>query len=107
MLELGGVLRTWAMEALPIAGESTAAEQLQDHRLAYLEYEGEISGERGSVSRVDAGEYEIDEETELAITARMTGQRLKGTLTLVRDERESQRWRVSFSPGWPAVMGRG
>src|SRR5882724_3306447 len=44
MLECGGVLRTWEMA---------------DHRLAYLEYEGEVPGGRGTVSRWDEGRYEI------------------------------------------------
>src|SRR4051794_23553598 len=41
MLEHNGVLRTWALSGLPAAGEPLLAEQLPDHRLAYLDYEGE------------------------------------------------------------------
>lgn len=35
-----------------------AAERIADHRVAYLTYEGEISGGRGQVKRVAAGEGE-------------------------------------------------
>jgi hypothetical protein len=32
---------------------------LANHRRAYLEYEGEISGNRGRVSRIEEGTYQI------------------------------------------------
>src|SRR5262245_29210037 len=60
MLEQGGALWTWAINALPCAGgEAIPAERLPDHRLAYLEYEGEVAGNRGSVSRIDCGTCEL------------------------------------------------
>ncbi len=58
MLEDGGVLLTWRLMELPTAGgAAVAAQKLPDHRLAYLEYEGPVSGGRGEVRRVDAGEF--------------------------------------------------
>ncbi len=59
MLEAGGVLRTWALAEAPCRGRAIAAEELAEHRLAYLEYEGDVSGGRGSVVRWDAGTYEV------------------------------------------------
>src|SRR5262245_53608703 len=67
MLEREGVLLTWSLPALPavwggeagVAFEQIDATRLADHRLAYLDYEGPISGERGSVTRVDRGEYDV------------------------------------------------
>ena len=59
MLEQDGVLRTWALAEEPAAQAEIAAEALGDHRLDYLEYEGPVSGDRGSVSRWDEGEYEM------------------------------------------------
>ncbi len=38
------------------AGESIQAERLEDHRAAYLEYQGPVSGGRGSVSRLRSGQ---------------------------------------------------
>jgi len=35
------------------------AERLPDHRSAYLDYEGPVSGGRGTVRRVAAGELEV------------------------------------------------
>ena len=51
MLESGGVLRTWRLLAEPTAGGPIAAEPLGDHRIAYLDYEGPLSGDRGGSSR--------------------------------------------------------
>jgi hypothetical protein len=82
MLESGDVLRTWALERLPRGwdewrkrtaeqhpacaaladADEVAVEPLGDHRREYLEFEGEVSGGRGSVIRVARGEYVIEEE---------------------------------------------
>jgi hypothetical protein len=58
MLEAEGVLRTWRLLAEPAARQSVPAERLADHRLAYLDYEGPVSGGRGSVARWDHGTYD-------------------------------------------------
>ncbi len=47
MLEHGEVLRTWAIDSPIVAGQDLPARALPDHRRIYLEYEGEISGNRG------------------------------------------------------------
>src|SRR5262245_42281048 len=64
MLEVGAVLRTWALPQPPVAVDPTAAvrlpaELLADHRLEYLEKDGPVSGGRGTVRRWDAGTYEL------------------------------------------------
>jgi hypothetical protein len=65
MLESGDVLHTWALAAEPAPNLPIAAEQLPDHRLIYLDYEGPISGNRGTVTRWDAGRFEVLSETPL------------------------------------------
>jgi DNA polymerase Ligase (LigD) len=97
MLQVAGALRTWAMERLPALGEDVSAERLPDHRLAYLDYEGKVSGERGSVSRVDTGDYECLQESKTQFVVRVTGQKIRGTLTLILDDEATHRWRVSLS----------
>ena len=69
MLEREGVLWTWTLETLPAtwreqcglsyddASVEVMALRLGDHRLEYLEYEGPVSGDRGNVERVAAGEF--------------------------------------------------
>lgn len=51
-------LATWRILAGPETwvGQSPAAERIADHRVAYLEYEGVVSGGRGKVRRVAAGD---------------------------------------------------
>lgn len=97
MLEAGGALRTFALPHWPAAGETVGCEQLADHRLAYLDYEGPISGGRGHVTRHEAGEYEIVKETSEALVLELSSQRLHGTLTLQRLA-DSQPWGATWQP---------
>lgn len=93
MLESGDMLRTWALDRLPRSweewrartaerfpncaahadGEEVAAAALGDHRREYLEFEGEVSGGRGSVVRVASGVYEIGEEARTQLVALREG----------------------------------
>ena len=97
MLEHAGALRTWALEKPPLPGEIVVAERLPDHRLEYLDYEGAVSRDRGVVSRVDSGRYEILQETPTALAVRLQGQKIHGTVTFVADDEAGHRWRVSLS----------
>jgi hypothetical protein len=96
MLESAGVLRTWAIPQPPVDGCEIAAELLPEHRLYYLQHEGEVSGGRGSVSRWDAGTYKLHAETDLALEVEVTGERLRGKLTLTRESLESTQWRLRY-----------
>lgn len=61
MLETGDVLRTWRLAEPPTAiGQSIRAIPIADHRTMYLDYEGPVSGNRGTVNRWDAGRFETD-----------------------------------------------
>ena len=51
MLEAGDVLKTWALPQPPQPGVEMECTALADHRLAYLDYEGPLSGNRGAVTR--------------------------------------------------------
>ena len=57
MLEAGAALQTWRLAEPPTAGLAIDAASLSDHRPAYLDYEGPVSGERGTVRRWDAGVF--------------------------------------------------
>jgi hypothetical protein len=78
MLESGETLRTWAIDA-PIVTETTLpARILPDHRLAYLEYEGPISWDRGTVRRLDRGTYEARIWTPKRVVVVLAGERFIG-----------------------------
>lgn len=76
MLEEGGVLRTWALAEEPRLLVRIAAEQLPDHRLAYLSYEGEVSEGRGRVTRWDEGEYVPGPDADGRLAVVLGGKRL-------------------------------
>jgi hypothetical protein len=115
MLESDGSLRTWVLAELPrdwatllsklpariatqlrfAAGNTVVSERLADHRLAYLDYEGPLSGERGNVTRIDGGTFEPIEETPDAWEVNLTGEILAGPLSLRRVSESSAMWHMS------------
>ena len=79
MLEVDGVLKTWRLASPPTIGV-ISAQPIADHRIAYLDYEGPISGGRGTVHRWDRGTYAVEREEFL-----MAGSRLKGRIVLAQN----------------------
>jgi hypothetical protein len=96
MLEAGGVLKTWALVDEPADRHEIAADELADHRVAYLDYEGPISGQRGTVTRWDTGEYHFTSQSADEFRVALRGQKLSGEVILRRPQ-GSQRWRFIFS----------
>ena len=94
MLERGGALWTWRLPRLPEAGTPLDADRLADHRLAYLDYEGPVSGGRGNVTRWDGGSFEWLEDAEDRKVVRLRGGRLDGTFRLERSA--AGEWRGLF-----------
>lgn len=82
LLEAGEVLRAWRLLAEPAADVAIAAEALPDHRPVYLDYEGPVSGNRGTVARWDTGEFCGDVHGS-QVSLQIQGERLRGTVTLV------------------------
>lgn len=95
MFESGAVLRTWRLEAVPEAGVVVAAEAIADHRRAYLDYEGPVSGGRGTVTRWETGTFELLDHQPGRLVARVTGVKLCGLLTL---NRKGDQWVCLFEP---------
>ena len=57
MLKSGSILETWALDELPAQEMICVGLRLADHDQKYLNYEGPISSNRGSVKRVLSGQY--------------------------------------------------
>ena len=93
MLEHGDRLLTWAIDSLPGEGDAISALKLPDHRLAYLDYEGEISQGRGNVERIDSGSYAMVQLTEGLCVVDLGGEVLRGRVQL--KQLESCGWRIS------------
>ncbi|MEZ5100459.1 MAG: DNA ligase D [Thermoleophilia bacterium] len=88
-LERDGALASWAVpRGLPLdPGERRLAVHVEDHPLAYADFEGEIpAGEYGAgkVELWDRGTYElVEEKRDGGLTVRLEGGRLRGLWTLV------------------------
>jgi hypothetical protein len=78
LLEAGDVLRAWRLLEEPGPGKAIPAEPNFDHRLVYLDYEGPLSGDRGSVTRWDAGTFEWIEDGPDRVIVELAGGKLAG-----------------------------
>jgi hypothetical protein len=97
MLENEAALRTWRLSRQPSAPGPIEAQALADHRLAYLDYEGPVSGNRGSVRRFDRGEFAHVVETAERIVIELYGAVLRGTAVLERSG-DGEDWTFAFTP---------
>jgi len=101
MLQQGDRLRTWALAAPPDTPGPIPAEPLADHRLVYLDYEGPISGGRGTVRPWDKGTYQPlhpadpSQPEEIYL---LEGRRLQGQASLLPPTPPSSQWEFRFRP---------
>ncbi|HEY2515603.1 MAG TPA: non-homologous end-joining DNA ligase [Polyangiaceae bacterium] len=122
-LEIGGVLKSWAVPKGPTldSSEKRLAMAVEDHPLDYYDFEGVIpkgSYGAGEVIVWDWGTFEVegdDAERALAkgrLTFRLRGEKLAGTFTLVkihpRTGKKDSTWLLlkrndrDAEPGWRA-----
>ncbi|MEO6811021.1 MAG: DNA polymerase ligase N-terminal domain-containing protein [Isosphaeraceae bacterium] len=86
MLERDGTLQTWAVDAPICSGIVLPARSLADHRLIYLDYEGTVSANRGTVRRWDQGTYQAVVWTPNQVRVILNGTQLVGEAELWRSE---------------------
>jgi hypothetical protein len=96
MLEVGGILKTWALPEMPQPATDVQCEALPDHRLAYLDYEGPISGGRGSVERWDRGQYTVEHKDDSEWIVQLAGKRLSGKAAVRRCADAAGLWRFNL-----------
>jgi hypothetical protein len=96
MLEDGPLLRTWALDEPPRLDQSSVGVALPDHRLAYLDYEGPVSGGRGQVTCWDRGEFVWRLRDASEVMVELRGERLQAQVRLAHDP-AVQRWRLFAS----------
>ncbi len=110
MLEAGDVLQSWRLAQPPELGvviEATrsafavaqpVATALGDHRAMYLDYEGPVSGGRGTVKRWDAGEFSDDADSvPEARRLSIRGARVQGGILLAKVD--GNVWRFEWRRG--------
>ncbi len=85
MIEHDGVLCTWQLAHNPLANPTwpIEARRIGDHRLAYLDYEGPVSRNRGKVTRVERGHVEWELFTAERSVVVLDGGHLIGRYQLV------------------------
>jgi len=89
LVELPGRERlpTWRLARNPVeATDEIPAERLPDHRRFYLDYEGEVSGDRGVVRRADRGPATIEHFEDDRVTVVLKGERLQGRFEIALQE---------------------
>jgi len=101
MLQQGDSLATWELRELPASWtrllelqqvsvqqaatvKSVTAIRLPDHRLAYLDFAGPLSRDRGEVCRCDSGAYKILKQQENCLVFYLSGTILTGKVKLSR-----------------------
>lgn len=87
-LELDGVLKSWAVPKgiSKKPGERRLAIQVEDHDVAYINFEGEIEEGvygAGTVSIWDRGTYELVDRKDYKLVFNLKGEKLKGSYVLV------------------------
>jgi hypothetical protein len=95
----GAPLRTWAIDEEIVPGRDLPARALGDHRAVYLEFEGALSGGRGTVRRMDEGEYTAIEWSDDRVQVELRGDQLAGCVALRRAVAGSG------SPAWIFRLG--
>jgi len=88
-LEMNGVLKSWAIPKEPPTspGVRRLAVQVEDHPIAYANFEGTIpEGEygAGTVEIWDKGAYKMIDQKEDKFIVEINGNKLKGAYVLVR-----------------------
>lgn len=91
MLETEGVLRTWRLSEPPTPDHPVEAEPIGDHRLMYLDYEGEVSGGRGKVKRIDSGKLVWNQSSPNQISVSISGGQYSGVFVIENRELRYQK----------------
>lgn len=108
MFEAGSGLATWQLTQNPIFNMHSpdvgpiSAQRLADHRHVYLDYQGEISGGRGFVTRVDRGRFILLAEQPDRISLELSGKHLHGKCELIKstcDANKGETWILVHNKG--------
>ncbi|MGC4002057.1 MAG: hypothetical protein QM811_02460 [Pirellulales bacterium] len=85
-------LRTWECQAPPFSMPTQLVRELPLHRPLYLDYEGPLDRDRGTVERVLAGTFEVLDESTDRFEITVTGDKANGTLRINRDRVAAEVW---------------
>ena len=94
-LEMGGVLKSWAVPKLVPEKPDIRrlAIQVEPHPIQYLSFAGKIPPGlygAGTVKIFDKGTYQLIEKTPNRISFKLKGKKLKGEYLLIKTRRKNQ-----------------
>jgi hypothetical protein len=92
MIENGPALATWKCPQPLSASGPLECRRIADHRAIYLDYEGPISGDRGTVTRWDRGLCQVSHADEDRWQVNFAGEKLRGDFLLLRTDAANQLW---------------
>jgi DNA ligase D-like protein (predicted 3'-phosphoesterase) len=102
---MGGVLKSWAVPKEPSADTKVKrlAVQVEDHALAYADFEGVIeegSYGAGQVEIWDKGDYEMVAQSDGFLRFNLKGRRMQGRWKLIRTNyHPGDNWLLAASKG--------
>lgn len=96
-IEMGGVLRSWAVPKGPPLepGIRRLAVRVDDHPVGYVDFEGVIPGGQygaGQVAIWDRGTYALKYDGKDKIEIIMRGEKMRGQYTLVQTHNNPKNW---------------
>lgn len=93
---LTGLLWTWRFDEFPGSRLAQTCERIPDHEPRFLEYEGPLSADKGSVRIVDSGTFDLlaGQEDQVVFTAR--ARRVIGSCRLLRGDNDN--WSFTCEP---------
>ena len=98
MLETENALQTFRLDTHPrqILQTPANAEQIHDHPLKFLTYQGPVQNGKANVKIVDSGTYDLQHQTNEKIELHLAGQTLSGKFILIL--LTDKRWKFTHQP---------
>lgn len=97
MLQANDELLTWRWDTIPQDNQVFVASRLANHRIEYLTLEGQLSGNRGTVTRIDQGTFEpVIEGSQQQFSIFIQTTKFQGEL--VAEALSEDRWEFRLLP---------
>jgi hypothetical protein len=97
LIEWGETLLAWELLAPLNISAAQSVAQLPNHRQIYLDFEGELTDNRGSVQQWDKGNYSLVNNSDAEFTFQIDGKRVCGTMKLKRESQSTTTWQLTLT----------